>query len=128
MKKFIVLLCVLLIFAVFTGCRGKRTVKAVVDYGDNWQVWLASDTTARTITGYFRTEFPLGDNQSKVTIAAWRNVVPANKPMNLGVQIIEEYEPGFLYIATSDVMAENWNNTNNAFIGVYATHDFSPTQ
>ena len=126
MRKITLLLCVLIIFAVFTGCRGKRDVKLIVNYPDNWQVWYAADNQAATVTGYFRTVIPLGDYQSKATIAAWRINPPSS--MNLDVQIVEEYQAGFLYVATSDVMADNNNTTNNANIGVIATYDFSATQ
>lgn len=103
-KSFIMLLSiVILIFAA--SCRGTRTVKVVVANQGIWYVELHEDDGVMTRTGYFTETFDLGDKQSNIIVDAFRITVNAYALKALTVSIIEQYDNGFLYTASSQTKA-----------------------
>jgi hypothetical protein len=129
------LIYVLIVIAVLfmTACKGQRSVKVVINYSDQeWIGWLGADGSGNTIDvsglagiNYSNHTIDLGDDKSHITIWAERVTLPqGNGSQKLEVSIIEEYQPGFLYLASSEVKADSANNTNNLYIPVLADYDF----
>ena len=105
MKKTALITFAILIFALASGCRGTRTVKVHINYNAPWSCTLKVGSDTSNPTGITSKTINLGDSVMSVTA----DVVKTD-PINAGtlnVQIIEEYEPGFLYLDSSEVVAED---------------------
>lgn len=122
MKKIVILILAVLLFGVATGCKGKRVVKVLVDYDEIWTANIKIDSTTQQHTGVGDKPFylSLGDTRSNITVDAFK-VNPTN--LTLTVEILETFEPGFLYLESSEVMA--WEKTFLVGIPAHVNYNFA---
>ena len=104
-KKSLIMLLSVVILIFVASCRGTRTVKVVVANQGIWYVELHEDDGVTTRTGYFTETFDLGDKQSDIIVDAFRITINAYALKDLTVSIIEQYDNGFLYTASSQTKA-----------------------
>lgn len=152
-KKIIYAFLLALIF-LLTACRGERSVKVKINYpNEGWYGWMLADNDGNTlnisglppvvippgVSPYFpagatiyenfdsRT-IDLGDDYSHIKLWLMRLTQPVGGAQKLEVSIVEEYKAGFLYTATSDIVAEASNNTSNMNLPVVIDYDFSTAE
>jgi hypothetical protein len=111
LKNGFVIFIIIIIMFLVSGCKGTRTVKVVVANAGVWYVEINEDSGVMTRTGYFTETYDLGNSLSNIIVDAWRVTTNANyvsdshvAPMT--VSIVEQYDNGFLYTATSDIKAQ----------------------
>jgi|GEM_PF-2736556 len=102
-SKFISLFIIVLLAFAFVGCKGKRNVKIEVITDETWYGTVIEGTTAWTpAPGWNKGEtFNLGDFKDKIYVEIYKATTYTTK--ELSVRIVEEYEPGFLYVSQSEV-------------------------
>ncbi len=91
------------IAVIFVGCKGKRNVKLEIITDEQWYGTVIEGTTAWTpAPGWNKGEtYNLGDFKDKIYAEIYKSTAYTTK--TLTVRIVEEYEPGFLYVAQSEV-------------------------
>ena len=129
----------------------------IIYSGQTWYGWMAADNNGNTINvsglppaisigsillaistpipagtpipiNFDNKTINLGDDKSHITVWVQRLSLPANNTaQKLEVSIEEDYAPGFLYLASSQIMADVSNDTNNVFIPVLCDYDFGAT-
>lgn len=118
MKKLSLIILAIIIFALASGCRGIRTVKVYIN-AESWTCTLKVGSDTSYPSGNTSKTIKLGDSVTSVTADVTR-IDPADAG-TLTVQIIEEYEPGFLYLASSEVMDEDSTTVPGATVSVKYT-------
>jgi hypothetical protein len=120
-KILLILLAVAMVFLV--GCRGTRTVQVYVDCAYPWAASMTLDNgTSTNTTGNSNASYDLGNTNSNVTISA--SMVPGTLTTgSLTLRIVENYDAGFLYQASTDTKA----SVSTASMGtvITAAYDFS---
>ncbi|MGD0566681.1 MAG: hypothetical protein ABSA34_05030 [Candidatus Goldiibacteriota bacterium] len=123
-KLTLAFIAMILIFAA--GCKGSRSVKVVYTYNDLWSgSYTANNTTVTTGADRSMT-YDLGDYTSKVVVDAVMNTVACwagqpvpgipydgvayqqctpNISMPITIEIDEDFDNGFLYLASTNVKA-----------------------
>ncbi len=104
-KKALMIMSVLIIIILMAGCKGTRTVKVVVSHGGVWYAQIKADSGLTTKTGYFTETYDLGDDNSNIVVEAFRITTTADTSKDLSVKILENFDNGFLYTASSTVKA-----------------------
>jgi amino acid permease len=119
----------LLILAAFTmlfviGCRGNRTVKAYVNTTSPWNATLQTgNNTPLSYSGNKNAVYDLGNTNDKVTLTGSYTHVTYTATDSINLKIIEYYDDGFLYTASSMTKAEASADSGGTI--VTATYDFS---
>jgi len=110
-KNGCIIFIIIIMMFLISGCKGARTVKVVVENAGVWYVEINEDSGVMTRTGYFTETYDIGNSISNIIVDAWRVTTNANyvtdphkAPMT--ISIIEQYDNGFLYTATSETKAQ----------------------
>ncbi|MCE5301238.1 MAG: hypothetical protein LLG37_10270 [Spirochaetia bacterium] len=120
-KKLLIILAVVMIFGVATGCRGKRNVSVVISHQDQWTANISVGGTIATAAGNSTYTYDIGDTDSIVGVTATKQ---NSGTQSMTVQIIESYEAGFIYMASTDIKETATSTEPNAMVS--ALYDFSP--
>jgi len=119
-KLFLLFISIILIAAMGVGCKGKRSVRVVLEHNDYWNMQMVlGDSKSPILEDNETRTYPLGDYEDKVIVEAWKT---NTQTARLNIKIIEDFEPGFLYLASSEVKEEISEDEFNKHIFVY--HDF----
>jgi hypothetical protein len=118
-KIFLAFLVITVVF--MAGCKGKRSVKVIVEHPDYWQADLYSGGGISHKYSWHNETYDLGDYQSFVSITA--QAINPTDNNSLKITIREDWAAGFLYTAATTVDAES--DTTNPTLQVYLDHSFS---
>jgi hypothetical protein len=150
MLKKLTLALIAMTVIFLAGCKGSRSVKIVYTYNDRWTgSYIANNTTVTT--GADRTmTYDLGDYDSKVVVDAVANTYacdadvsgqpipgipyngltyyncPKNAGMGISIEIDEDFDNGFLYLASKNVKVSA-SETRYCY-PVEVSYDFTPVK
>jgi len=103
-KLFLLFISIVFIAAMGVGCKGKRSVRVVIEHNYTWSMEMIQGDSKLPIVSDNETKtYPLGDFNDKIIVDAWKT---NTQTARIYVKIIEDFEPGFLYLATSEVKHE----------------------
>lgn len=105
MKKIITIFLCLFLIAALAGCKGKRSVKVEIDYDDFWSGTLKADNETTYPTANKSDTIIVVSSVSNLDFEASKS---AATPLTMTVRIVEEYEAGFLYLESREVLDEDW--------------------
>ena len=108
-KKSLLVFLSLVIIIIIAGCKGNRTVKVTVAHQGIWYAQIKADSGLTTKTGYYTETYDLGNDNTNIVVEAWRITTTADTTKDLSIKIIEQYDNGFLYTASSTVKASITN-------------------
>ncbi|HNZ30064.1 MAG: hypothetical protein BWY84_01025 [Candidatus Aerophobetes bacterium ADurb.Bin490] len=119
-KLFLLFICAAFIAVMGVGCKGKRSVRVVVEHNYTWSMeMIQGDSKLPVISDNETRTYPLGDFKDKIIVDAWKT---NTQTARIYVKIIEDFEPGFLYLASSEVKHEVSEDDINTHIVAY--YDF----
>ncbi|MBN2754218.1 MAG: hypothetical protein JXR81_05055 [Candidatus Goldbacteria bacterium] len=123
-KLFLLFIALLLIAFMGVGCKGKRSVRVVIEHPYWWEAYMIKgDTLTPHFSDNETRTYDLGDYKSKITVEAWQiDTNPNTKQARLYIKIIEDYAPGFLYLESSEI--KNEISTEEYNFHIQAMYDF----
>lgn len=119
-KLFFLFISLVFVAAMGTGCKGQRSVRVVIEHPYTWEAFMIKGDTKTEIFGDNETRtYKLGDYKNKITVEAWKT---NTQTARLNIKIVEDFEPGFLYLSSSEIKEELSDEEFNKHIQII--HDF----
>jgi hypothetical protein len=119
-KRAIFILFVFSLLLAF-GCKGQRSVKVKIEDGSLWTATIIDASTSITKSASTTKIYDLGDSKDLITVDAQKQVTCTAQVLT--ISILEDYDNGFLYQASSTV--KETDTTSDSMGTLEIAHDFS---